>query len=127
MSRRPNADAEIALLQRRIRLHRLALTLSLDATKQAFRERLSSPFALIGAVGAGFVIGNMTKHSEPGQPSGAASGLRGLWNVLKQSAQTALRFAQSGPVMWIASHLSARADDAEPPPEPDEEAFASPQ
>jgi hypothetical protein len=127
MSRRPNADAEIVLLQRRIRLHRLALTLSLDATKQAFRERLSSPIALVGAMGVGFLLGSITKHRELGQPSRAASGLSGAWDVLKQSAHTALRFAQSGPVMWLVSHLSARTAEQEPPPPQAEEAFTAPQ
>jgi hypothetical protein len=127
MSRRPNSDAEIARLQRRIRLHRLALTLSLDATKQAFRERLSSPIALVGAVGVGFALGSITKRSEPQQPSRAASGLSGLWGVLKESAQTALRFAQSGPVMWLASHLSARTAEPEPPRPQTEEVFTRPQ
>jgi len=115
--RKPHPDVEITRLQRRIRLHRLALKLSLDATRQALRERMSSPVALVGAAGVGFVLGRMTKHSSsPSQPSRAASGLSGLWAVLRESAQTALRFAQSGPVMWLASHLSARTTEPEPPP-----------
>ncbi len=115
--RKPHPDVEITRLQRRIRLHRLALKLSLDATRQALRERMSSPVALVGAAGVGFVLGSMTKHSSsPSQPSRAASGLSGLWAVLRESAQTALRFAQSGPVMWLASHLSARTTEPEPPP-----------
>jgi hypothetical protein len=114
--RRPHPDAEIARLQRRIRLHRLALKLSVDATRQALRERMSSPVALAGAVGVGFVLGSMTKHAGPAQPSRAASGLSGVWAVLRDAAQTALRFAQSGPVMWLASHLSARTTEPEQPP-----------
>jgi hypothetical protein len=110
-------DAEIALLQQRIYLHRIGLRLSADATREALRERLSSPGMLLAAAGSGFVLGLLT--NKRATPDGQ-SATRRLWPMLTSTAVTALKFAQSGPVMWLASRLARRerqpASDEQPVP-----------
>jgi hypothetical protein len=103
-------DAEIAQLQQRIRLDRIALTLSVQATQQALRERLSSPVMLLMAAGTGFVLGRVTKGSP-----GTASARRRWWGLVTQAASTALKFASSGPAMWIVTALGRRTA---PQPQP---------
>src|SRR5690349_19976284 len=58
----PPADHEIAQLQQRIYLHRIGLSLSIEATKQALRERLASRSVLVGAGATGFILGLLTKR-----------------------------------------------------------------
>ena len=99
-----SADAQIALVQQRIYLHWLALRLSVDAGKQALRERLSAPSMLLTAAGLGFVAGRLSKRTERGRPSAM-----NRWWALSDTAITALRFAQSGRVLWLVRNLAARA------------------
>jgi len=93
-----NPDAEIEQLQQRIRLERMALTLSLQASQQAFRARLGSPAMLLTAAGAGFALGRIARNDDPG----SASVRTRRWALMIQVARTAIRLASSGPVLRLA-------------------------
>jgi len=116
----PPADHEIAQLQQRIYLHRIGLSLSIEATKQALRERLASRSVLLGAGATGFILGLLTKrrhastaHGPQPQPSATSRG----FSVLAEAVRTGLKFLQSGPGLWLAGRLASRAADREPEPE----------
>jgi hypothetical protein len=93
-------DAEIAQLQQRIRLGRIALILSVRTTQQALRARLTSPAMLLTAAGTGFVLGSVTKRGR-----GAASVPSRWWGFVIEAASAALKIASSGPAMWVATVL----------------------
>jgi hypothetical protein len=100
-------DAEIAMLQQRIYLHRIGLRLAADATRQALREKLSSPQMLLVAAGSGFALGLLTR----GNPSGKPAATSRSWHRLTHTLATTLKFVQSAPVMWLASLLARNAAD----------------
>jgi len=110
----PHPNAQIARLQQRIHLDRIALTLSIQATQQALREQLSSPAMLLAATGAGFVLGRISRRAR-------ADGIarpRPRWGAAAlEAVRTALKFASSAPVLWVARFASTRrpqADDVTP-------------
>jgi hypothetical protein len=113
----PPADLEIAQLQQRIYLHRLGLRLSIETAQQAFRERLSSPGALLAAGAAGFMLERFTRPhaprsaSSPG-PRSAATSRRA--SVIAEAVRTALRFLQSGPGLWLAARIASGAAERAP-------------
>jgi hypothetical protein len=102
-------DAEIDQLQQRIRLDRIALILSVRATQQALRARLSSPAMLLAAAGTGFVLGRVIKRSR-----GAASVASRWWGFVTEAASAALKLASSRPAMWVARALG-RSTSAQRP------------
>ena len=112
----PPADQEITQLQQRIYLHRLGLRLSIETAKHAFRERLGSPGMLLGAGATGFMLDRLTRRPTPRkgraqpQPSVASRG----FGVVAEALRTALKFLQSGPGLWLAGHLAARAAERGP-------------
>ena len=93
-------DGEIAQLQQRIRLDRIALALSVRGAQRVLRERLSSPAMLLTAAGTGFILGRITK----GRGSAASFPSR-WWGFVTEAASTALKFASSGPAVWVATAL----------------------
>lgn len=103
-------DAEMAQLQQRIRLDRIALTLSVRATQQAIRERLSSPGMLLAAAGTGFVLGRVAKRK-----SGTASARGRGWGLLTEAAKAAFKLASSGPAVWLTTVLRAPRAQRSPP------------
>ena len=108
----PAADVEIAHLQQRIYLHRIGLKLSIEATQQAFRERLASPGMLLAAGATGFMLGRLTltrRHAAGDQPVHGESSAahRGL-SVIAEALRTVLKFLRSGPGLWLASRFAAR-------------------
>lgn len=105
-----HADAQIAELQQRIRLDRIALALSIRVTQEALRERLSSPAMLLAATGAGFALGRITRRA----PADGTAQPRARWGAAAlEAARTALKFASSGPVLWLARFLNMRRAQAE--------------
>jgi hypothetical protein len=112
MSRRAsrNPDVQIAELQQRIHLHRLGLKLSAEATKQAIRVRLTSPAMLLAAVATGFLLGKLTRSPGRDQPSA----LGRFWSLVTQAAGGALKFARSGPALWLATNVASRAQQRAP-------------
>jgi hypothetical protein len=102
-------ETEIALLQQRIYLRRLGLRLHADAARQALRERLTSPAILLAAVAVGMILGAVTNRRGPAN----SSALGRLSALLTDVISLALKFAQSGPLMWIAAHLTARKQQAQ--------------
>jgi len=117
MKRHALHDAEIDQLQRRIRLDRIALTLSIRATEQAFQEQIASPPMLVAATGVGFVLGRMVGRRTRARPGRAArSGGRAAVKAL-ETLRTVLKFASSGPMLWLATFVSMRraeSDDSAP-------------
>jgi small ligand-binding sensory domain FIST len=97
-------DAEITQLEQRIYLHRIGLHLSLEAAKDALRQRMSSPAALIGAVATGVVLERLTRH----QPQDAPSTASRMGGVVAEAVRTGLKFLQSSAGMWVTSLLAAR-------------------
>ena len=111
----PHPDAQIAKLQHRIHLDRIALTLSIQATQQALREQLTSPAMLLAATGAGFVLGRITR---PARADGTARP-RARWGAAAlEAVRTALKFASSAPVLWVARFASRRRPQADVTPAP---------
>jgi len=112
----PPADHEITQLQQRIYLHRLGLRLSIETAKHAFRERLGSPGMLISAGAAGFMLDRLMRRPKPRngreqpQPSVASRG----FGVVAEAIRTGLKFLQSGPGLWLAGRLAARAAERRP-------------
>jgi len=113
----PPADHEITQLQQRIYLHRLGLRLSIETAKQAFRERLGSPGMLVAAGATGFVFERLTRRHTPHTdrasqpvPSVASRG----FGVVAEALRTGLKFLQSGPGLWLAGRLAARAAERGP-------------
>jgi hypothetical protein len=112
----PPADHEITQLQQRIYLHRLGLRLSIETAKEAFRERLGSPGMLLGAGATGFMLDRLTRRRTPRngraqpQPSVASRG----FGVVAEALRTGLKFLQSGPGLWLAGRLAARAAERGP-------------
>jgi hypothetical protein len=112
----PHPDAQIAKLQQRIHLDRIALTLSIQATQQALREQLTSPAMLLAATGAGFVLGRVI--SRPAHADGTARP-RARWGAAAlEAVRTALKFASSAPVLWVARFASRRRPQADVTPAP---------
>ena len=100
----PNLDLEIASAEVRIEYHRRQLHRRMDTVRQAARFRVASPAVLLTAVGAGFLLGALSKR---GPRSGRASAGGGLWRTLTAGLTTALKFARTGPVVWLASTIGA--------------------
>ena len=110
----PHPDAQIARLQQRIHLDRIALTLSIQATQQALREQLSSPVTLLAATGVGFVLGRISRRP---RGDGTTRRPRARWGAAAlEAVRTALKFASSAPVLWVARIASGRRPQADVPP-----------
>ena len=103
-------DREIDLLQQRIYLHRLSLRLRVDDLKEAMRERIRKPSTLIGAAGAGFLLGRLTRGSRH-KATGESKPGRSLLSVFSEAMHTVLKFVGSGPGLWLASRVVARATE----------------
>lgn len=112
-------DAQITQLEQRIYLHRIGLHLSLETAKDALRQRMSSPAALIGAVAAGVVLERLTRHQPAESPSTASR----MGGVVAEALRTGLKLLQSSAGMWVTSLVAARHHDEDdqaqrPPPSP---------
>jgi hypothetical protein len=106
----PHNDVQIARLQQRIMLDRIALSLSIRATQQALREQLASPAMLLAATGAGFVLGRITRRSR----AGSAPRARGRFGAAAlEAVRAALKFASSAPMIWLMRFARARAAQAD--------------
>ena len=105
---RKSNDQEIDLLQQRIYLHRLSLRLRAEDLKEAVRERLRAPSSLIGAAAAGFVFERLTRGSRS-KSTTQGTPRRDLLSVVPEALHTVLKFAGSGPGLWLVSRLAARA------------------
>ena len=103
-------DSEIAYLQQRIYLHRLSLELSMQNARQALREGLSSPGALLGAAATGFVLDRLTS----GQSAARPGTVHRLLKLFAEAARTVLKFAQSAPGLWLAAHFASRGKQRPP-------------
>jgi len=113
----PRPDLEIAQLQQRIYLHRIGLTLSIEAAQQAFRERLASPGMVLAAGATGFMLERLMRPHAPPRANGTqpepSATSRGF-SVIAEAVRTALRFLQSGPGLWLAARFAASAAEREP-------------
>jgi hypothetical protein len=99
------ADADIGLLQQRIYLHRLSLRLGVHELQDAVRDRIASPAVLAGAVATGFALERLTRRSHRAQARGR---VKKQPSLLSTALRAAIKFAQSGPGMWLAAHVAAR-------------------
>jgi len=116
----PPADVEIAHLQQRIYLHRIGLRLSIETAQQAIRERLASPGMLVAAGVTGFMLERLTHRGAPRTKAAESmsSSTGGALGVVAEAARTGLRFLQSGPGLWLAARLAARAAEHPSPEDP---------
>lgn len=106
----PYPDSEIGYLQQRIYLRRLSLELSLLNARQALREGLSSPGALLGMAAAGFVLERLTR----GQAADRPGTVNRLLSLFAEAARTGLKFAQSAPGLWLATRFASRGQQRAP-------------
>ena len=106
----PYPNSEIAYLQRRIYLHRLSLELSVQNARQALREGLISPGALLGMAATGFVLERLTRGQAADRPGTANR----LLSLFAEAARTGLKFARCAPGLWLAAHFASRGKQRAP-------------
>ena len=112
-------DEQIAAAELRIKARKQRLASEAQLLRTAAKHQLTSPSALLLAVGVGFVVGRVTESAgAPGE-----SRLRRIWTSISDSVKAALGVMQTPGLLWLArlfghSPRSASADVAVDSPLP---------
>jgi len=105
----PNLDEQIAAAELRIKARKQRLAGEAQLLRAAAKHQLTSPSALLLAVGIGFVVGRVTEGPRvPGQ-----SRLGRIWSSVSDSVKAALNVMQTPSLMWLA-RLLGRSSGAPP-------------
>ena len=94
----PDLDEQIAAAELRIKARKQRLASEAQLLRMAAKRELTSPPALLLAIGVGFVVGRVTEGARaPGQ-----SRLRRIWSSISESIKAALSVMQTPSLMWLA-------------------------
>ena len=105
----PDLDEQIAAAELRIKARKQKLAGEAQVLRVAAKHQLTSPSALLMAVGVGFVVGRVTESARaPGQ-----SRLRRIWSSVSDSVKAALNVMQTPSLMWLA-RLFGRSSGSTP-------------
>jgi hypothetical protein len=108
MSTVAELDARIAAAERRIAVHREQLVSDMQSLRAAARKQLTTPSALLFAVGIGFTIGRIVQR--PGLPG--QSRLARIWATLSESVKAAAGILQTPTVLWLVRLFSGQRSTA---------------
>jgi hypothetical protein len=106
-------DEAIAAAELRIKAREQRLAGAAQSLRTAAKHQLTSPSALLLAIGVGFAIGRVTEGTRaPGQ-----SRLRRIWSSVSESVKAALSVMHTPSLIWLArlfgrSSASTAGDDA---------------
>lgn len=109
-------DADISAAELRIQQRKRLLHTEAERAQAALRSTVTSPSALLLAVGAGFTIGKLTE----GQRAPGESRLARIWTAVSGGVGAALQVVRAPSLIWLAGLFGSRPEpEGEPPASPD--------